>query len=206
MSLIPIVVEQTSRGERSWDIYSRLLNERIVFLGMPISDDVANVVIAQMLFLEKENYDEPVHVYINSPGGIVTAGLAVYDVMQYVHPPVYTYCVGQAASIAAVILAGGHPKCRFGLPHSQVLIHQPWVQGIAGAAVDLEIHAKHIVSIRERINRILALHTGQPIDKIQLDTDRDFFMSAEQAVEYGLIDGVVDKRPETGDIKAKGEG
>lgn len=203
MSLIPIVVEQTSRGERSWDIYSRLLNDRIVFIGMPMIDDVANVVIAQLLFLEKENYDEPIHLYINSPGGIVTAGLAIYDVMQFIHPPVYTYCVGQAASIAAVILAGGEHKHRFGLPHSQFLIHQPWVQGVAGVAVDLEIHAKHLVTIRERINQILAKHTGQPIEKIQVDTDRDFFMAAEQAQAYGLIDDVIDKRPDVGDGRVR---
>ncbi len=194
MPLIPIVVEQTSRGERSWDIYSRLLNERIVFLGTPISDEVANVVIAQLLFLEKENYDDPIQVYINSPGGAVSAGLAIYDVMQYIHPPVHTYCIGIAASIAVVVLAGGEPGFRFALPHAQLLIHQPWVSGVGGQAVDVAIHAEHIMQTRNRINAILAKHTGRDIKEIEQDTDRDKWMTAEEAKEYGIIDGVVEQR------------
>ncbi|HAG50230.1 MAG TPA: ATP-dependent Clp endopeptidase proteolytic subunit ClpP [Deltaproteobacteria bacterium] len=193
MTLIPMVVEQTGRGERAYDIYSRLLKDRIIFLGTAIDDDVANLVIAQMLFLESEDPDKEIHLYINSPGGIVSAGLAIYDTIQYVKPTVSTICMGQAASMAAVLLAGGAKGKRFALPHSRILIHQP-LGGAQGQATDIGIQAKEILRLREELNLVLARHTGQSVEKISRDTDRDFFMTGEQAKEYGIIDSVIDKR------------
>ena len=193
MTLIPMVVEQTGRGERAYDIYSRLLKDRIIFLGTAIDDDVANLVIAQMLFLESEDPDKEIHLYINSPGGIVSAGLAIYDTIQYVKPTVSTICMGQAASMAAVQLAGGAKGKRFALPHSRILIHQP-LGGAQGQATDIGIQAKEILRLREELNLVLARHTGQSVEKISRDTDRDFFMTGEQAKEYGIIDSVIDKR------------
>ena len=193
LNLVPIVVEQSARGERSYDIYSRLLKERVVFVCGPIDDIMANVVIAQLLFLESENPDKDIHLYVNSPGGLVTAGLAIYDTMQFVKPPISTMCVGQAASMGAVLLAGGAPEKRFCLPHSRILIHQP-LGGFQGQATDIDIHAKEILRTRERLNEILARHTGQPIDRIADDTDRDRFMSGEEAVGYGLVDQVLEAR------------
>lgn len=191
--LIPMVVEQTHRGERAYDIYSRLLRDRIVFVGSAIDDQVANLVIAQLLFLESEDPEKDIHIYINSPGGSVTAGLAMYDTMQYVQPNVSTLCVGQAASMGAVLLAAGTVGKRFALPHARILIHQP-MGGFQGQAADIDIHAREILRIREELNNILAKHTGQSLKKIQQDTDRDFFMSGDEAVEYGLVDDVVTKR------------
>ncbi len=189
--LIPMVIEQTSRGfERAYDIYSRLLKDRIIFIGTPIDDNVANLIIAQLLFLQMEDVNKEINVYINSPGGSVTAGLAIYDTMQFVKCDVATYCVGQAASAAAVLLAAGTKGKRFSLPNSRVMIHQPW-GGVQGQASDISIHAKEILKLRDRINEILAKHTGQSIDKIQKDTDRDFFMSSDEAKQYGLVDEVV---------------
>ncbi len=196
MSLVPIVIEQSGRGERAYDIYSRLLKDRIVFIGTTINDDIANLVIAQLLFLEAEDPDKDIYLYINSPGGLITSGLAIYDTMQYIKPDVATVCMGQAASMAAVLLAGGAKGKRTALPHSRILIHQP-LGGVQGQAVDIDIQAKEIMRLREAINEILALHTGQPIEKIASDTDRDFFMSAEQARDYGIIDYVVVKREES---------
>ena len=193
MTLIPMVIEQTGRGERAFDIYSRLLKDRIIFLGTPIDDDVANLVIAQMLFLESEDPDKEIHIYINSPGGIVSAGLAIYDTMQYIKPVISTTCLGQAASMGALLLAGGAPGKRFALPHSRILIHQP-LGGAQGQATDIGIQAKEILRIREELNLILAKHTGQSVDKISRDTDRDFYMAGEQAKEYGIIDTVIEKR------------
>jgi len=193
MTLIPIVVEQTGRGERAYDIYSRLLKDRIIFLGTPMDDEVANLIIAQMLFLESEDPDKDIYLYINSPGGIVSAGLAVYDTMQYIKPAVSTICTGQAASMGALLLAGGSPGKRFALPHSRILIHQP-LGGVQGQATDIDIQAKEILRVREELSQILARHTGQPIEKIRRDTDRDFFMTGEQAKEYGIIDAVIEKR------------
>jgi ATP-dependent Clp protease protease subunit len=193
MQLIPIVVEQSSRGERAYDIYSRLLRDRIIFLGTAISDDVANLVIAQMLFLEAEDPDKEVHFYINSPGGLVTAGLAIYDTMQYIKPPVSTLCMGQAASMAALLLAAGEKGKRSSLPHSRILIHQP-MGGFQGQATDVDIQAREILRLREDLNQIMARHTGQKIDRIQRDTERDFFMSGVQAKEYGLVDEVISRR------------
>lgn len=193
MNLVPMVVEQTNRGERAYDIYSRLLKDRIVFIGSPIDDTVANLVIAQLLFLESEDPDKDINLYINSPGGSVYSGLAIYDTMQYIKPDVSTICVGLAASMGAVLLAAGAPNKRFSLPNSRIMVHQP-LGGAHGQAVDIEIHAREILGIRERLNEILAKHTGRPVDQISRDTDRDFFMSAEQAREYGLIDGVLEKR------------
>jgi ATP-dependent Clp protease protease subunit len=193
MQLIPIVVEQSSRGERAYDIYSRLLRDRIIFLGTAISDDVANLVIAQMLFLEAEDPDKEVHFYINSPGGLVTAGLAIYDTMQYIKPPVSTLCMGQAASMAALLLAAGEKGKRSSLPHSRILIHQP-MGGFQGQATDVDIQAREILRLREDLNQIMARHTGQKIDRIQRDTERDFFMSGIQAKEYGLVDEVISRR------------
>lgn len=193
LNLVPMVVEQSARGERAYDIYSRLLKERVVFVVGPVEDYMANVVVAQLLFLESENPDKDIYVYINSPGGSVSAGLAVYDTMQFVKPSVSTICIGQAASMGAVLLAGGAAGKRYCLPHSRMMLHQP-SGGVQGQASDLEIHAREILLIRERLNRILAHHTGQPLEKIQLDTDRDNFMSAQTAVEYGLIDAVLSKR------------
>ncbi len=190
---IPYVIEQTGRGERSYDIYSRLLKDRIVFLGDVIDDIVANLVVAQLLFLESEDPDKDVNIYINSPGGVVTAGMAIYDTMQYLKCPISTICIGQAASMAAVLLAGGAKGKRVALPNSRVMIHQP-LGGMQGQAVDMEIHAREILGMRERLNDILVSHTGQSKKKIKADTDRDFFMSAEEAVEYGIIDKVIRNR------------
>jgi len=193
MSLVPIVVEQTSRGERAYDIFSRLLKDRIIFIGTPIDDIVANLVIAQMLFLEAEEPDRDIHLYIHSPGGIVSAGLAIYDTMQFIKPDVETICMGQAASMAALLLAAGKKGKRLALPHARVMIHQP-LGGMQGQAIDLEIAAKEILTLRDRLEEILATHTGQPMDRIKKDTDRNFFMSAEQAKEYGIVDEVLTKR------------
>lgn len=194
LGLVPMVVEQTARGERAYDIYSRLLKERVVFCVGPVEDNMANLIVAQLLFLESENPDKDVHLYINSPGGSVTSGLAVYDTMQFIRPHVTTMCIGQAASMGAVLLAGGEKGKRYALPHSRVMIHQP-LGGFQGQATDIEIHAKEILLVRERLNAILARHTGRDLDTISQDTDRDNFMSAEQSVEYGLIDEVLDRRP-----------
>ncbi len=194
MTLIPIVIERDGRGERAYDIYSRLLKERIVFVGTAIDDDVANLVIAQMLFLESEDPDKDIHLYINSPGGIVTSGLAIYDTMQYIRPRVSTLCMGQAASIAALLLAAGEKGKRFALPHSRILIHQP-MGGFQGQASDVDIQAKEILRLREELNRIMVRHTHQALERIEADTDRDFYMTGEQAREYGIIDEVVLKRP-----------
>jgi ATP-dependent Clp protease protease subunit len=194
MNLIPIVIERDGRGERAYDIYSRLLKERIIFVGTAIDDDVANLVIAQMLFLESEDPDKDVHLYINSPGGIVTSGLAIYDTMQYIRPKVSTLCMGQAASIAALLLAAGEKGKRYSLPHSRILIHQP-MGGFQGQATDVDIQAREILRLREELNAILARHTLQPSGKIETDTERDFYMSGHQAKEYGIVDEVVVQRP-----------
>ena len=191
--LIPMVIEQTSRGERAYDIYSRLLKERIIFIGSPITDELANLIIAQMLFLESEDPDKDIHLYVNSPGGVVTAGLAIYDTMQYVRPKVSTLCMGQAASMAAVLLAAGAKGKRFALPHTRVMIHQP-IGGFQGQASDVAIQAREILRMREKLNEILAHHTEQDISKLQQDTDRDFFMTPEEALKYGLIDEIVKYR------------
>ena len=193
LNLVPIVVEQSARGERSYDIYSRLLKERVVFLCGPVDDLIANVVLAQLLFLESENPDKDIHLYINSPGGLVTAGLAVYDTMQFVKPDVSTMCVGQASSMGALLLAGGAKGKRYCLPHSRMMIHQP-LGGYQGQASDIDIHAKEILRIRERLNDIFSRHTGQPLDRIREDTDRDRFMEATEAREYGLVDEVLEAR------------
>ncbi len=193
-ALVPVVVEQTARGERSYDIYSRLLKERIIFLVGQVEDHMANLVVAQLLFLESENPDKDIHLYINSPGGSVTAGLSIYDTMQFVKPDVSTMCIGQAASMGALLLAGGAAEKRYCLPHSRVMIHQPLLGGLQGQASDIEIHAKEILTLREKLNKILSNHTGQTLDTIAKDTDRDKFMDAETAKEYGLIDSVIDKR------------
>ncbi len=191
--LIPMVVEQTARGERAYDIYSRLLKERVIFLVGPVEDHMANLIVAQLLFLESENPDKDIHLYINSPGGVVTAGLAIYDTMQFIKPDVSTMCMGQAASMGALLLAGGAAGKRFALPHSRVMIHQP-LGGFQGQASDIDIHAREILQTRERLNRILSKHTGQSLEKIQQDTDRDNFMSSTEALEYGLIDKVLSSR------------
>jgi ATP-dependent Clp protease protease subunit len=193
MNLVPMVVEQTSRGERAYDIYSRLLKDRIVFIGSPVDDDVANLVIAQLLFLEAEDPDKDIHLYINSPGGVVTAGMAIYDTMQFIKPPVAAVCLGQAASMAAVLLAGGAPGKRTALPNARILIHQP-MGGTRGQATDIKIQAEEILRMREHLNGILAKHTGQPLERIAADTERDYYMSADQAKTYGIIDEVVAKR------------
>jgi len=193
LNLVPIVVEQTARGERSYDIYSRLLKERVIFIVGGIDDYVANLVVAQLLFLESENPDKDISVYINSPGGVVTAGLSIYDTMQFVKPDVSTICVGQAASMGSLLLAGGAKGKRYALPHSRIMIHQPH-GGAQGQATDIEIQAKEILYLRERLNTIFVKHTGQTLEQIQKDTDRDRFMSGEEAVKYGLIDKVLDKR------------
>ncbi|MDJ0928426.1 MAG: ATP-dependent Clp endopeptidase proteolytic subunit ClpP [Gammaproteobacteria bacterium] len=197
LNLVPMVVEQTARGERAYDIYSRLLKERVVFVVGPVEDYMANLVVAQLLFLESENPDKDVHLYINSPGGSVSAGLSIYDTMQFIRPDVSTICVGQAASMGAVLLSGGATGKRHCLPHSRVMIHQP-IAGFQGQASDLEIHAREVLETRDRLNHILAKHTGQPLERIEKDTDRDNFMSGEMAVEYGLIDGVLEQRAEIG--------
>ena len=191
--LVPIVIEQTARGERSFDIYSRLLKERVIFLIGQVEDYMANLVVAQLLFLESENPDKDIHLYINSPGGSVTAGMAIYDTMQFIKPDVSTMCVGQAASMGALLLTGGAKGKRYSLPHSRMMIHQP-LGGFQGQASDIDIHAREILQIREKLNKILASHTGQPIDKIQMDTDRDNFLSAEDAVAYGLVDSILSDR------------
>lgn len=191
--LVPIVIEQTARGERSFDIYSRLLKERVIFLVGQVEDYMANLVVAQLLFLESENPDKDIHLYINSPGGSVTAGMSIYDTMQFIKPDVSTMCIGQAASMGALLLTGGAKGKRYCLPHSRMMIHQP-LGGFQGQASDIDIHAREILSIREKLNKILASHTGQPIEKIQLDTDRDNFLSANDAVSYGLIDKVLSAR------------
>ena len=195
LNLVPVVVEQTSRGERAYDIYSRLLKDRVIFCVGPIEDYMANVIVAQLLFLESENPDKDIALYINSPGGHVTAGLAIYDTMQFVKPDVSTICVGQAASMGAVLLAGGAKGKRFALPDSRIMIHQP-LGGMQGQAADMEIHAREILYTRDRLNQILARHTGQPVEKIKHDTDRDNFMRAEDAVGYGLIDRMLTSRSE----------
>jgi ATP-dependent Clp protease protease subunit len=193
MNLVPIVIEKDGRGERAYDIYSRLLKDRIVFLGTSIDDNVANTIIAQLLFLESEDPAKDIYLYVNTPGGLITSGLAIYDTMQYVKPPIVTICIGQAASMGAVLLAGGTKGKRYALPHSRILIHQP-LGGAQGQATDIDIQAKEILRMREEINRILKKHTGQPIEKIAMDTERDFYMTAEQAMEYGIIDQIVEKR------------
>jgi ATP-dependent Clp protease, protease subunit len=190
-TLIPMVVEQTGRAERAYDIYSRLLKDRIVFIGTPIDDGIANLIIAQLLFLQMEDPDKDINVYINSPGGHVTSGLAVYDTMQFVKPDVNTYCIGQAASMGALLLAGGTKGKRYALPNARIMIHQPW-GGAQGTASDIHIQAKEILRIRERINKLLVYHTGQPIEKVEKDTDRDYFMTADEAMNYGLVDKVID--------------
>jgi ATP-dependent Clp protease protease subunit len=195
LNLVPVVVEQTSRGERAYDIYSRLLKERVVFLVGPIDDYVANVVVAQLLFLESENPDKDINLYINSPGGSVSAGLAIYDTMQFLKPDVSTMCIGQAASMGSLLLSAGAKGKRYALPHSRIMIHQPWSGGIQGQATDIDIHAREIINTRQRLNEILSKHTGQPIEQIARDTDRDRFMSSEDARNYGLIDAVLEKRP-----------
>ena len=203
MTLIPMVVEQTARGERAYDIYSRLLKDRIIFVGTAIDDYMANLIIAQLLFLEAEDPDKDINLYINSPGGIVTAGLAIYDTMQYIKPPVSTICIGQAASMGAILLAAGTEGKRYALPHARVMIHQP-LGGFQGAASDVEIHAKEILKVKDTLNNILARHTGQPVRRIQKDTDRDFFMSGAEAKEYGLVDEVIVQR-DVGDGKEAGK-
>jgi len=194
MQLVPMVVEQTNRGERAYDIFSRLLKDNIIFIGTPIDDSVANLVIAQMLFLEAEDPDKDILLYINSPGGVITAGLAIYDTMQYVRPDVQTLCIGQAASIAAVLLAAGAKGKRASLPNSRILIHQPWMSGLGGQATDIALAAKEILRQRERINEIMVTHTGQTVQRIQEDTERDYIMSPDEGKEYGIIDDVLRKR------------
>lgn len=193
LNLVPMVIEQSPRGERAYDIYSRLLKERVIFLVGPVEDNVANLVLAEMLFLESENPDKDIHLYINSPGGSVSAGLAIYDTMQYIKPHVSTMCVGQAASMGALLLAGGAMGKRYCLPHSRIMIHQP-LGGFQGQASDIDIHAKEILRVKERLNEIFAHHTGQPLERIQQDTDRDRFLSAHESMEYGLVDSVLEKR------------
>lgn len=195
MTLIPIVVEQDTRGERAYDIYSRLLKDRIVFLGATIDDYMANLMIAQLLFLEAEDPDKDIHMYINSPGGIVTSGLAIYDTMQYIKPNISTLCLGQASSMAALLLAAGAKGMRYALPHSRILIHQP-LGGVQGQATDVGIQAREILRIKEELNQVLVDHTGQPYAKVEKDTDRDFYMTGEQAREYGIVDNVISKRKE----------
>ncbi|MBS61986.1 ATP-dependent Clp endopeptidase proteolytic subunit ClpP [Salinisphaera sp.] len=193
LGLIPMVIEQTARGERSFDIYSRLLKERVIFCVGPVDDHMANLIVAQLLFLESDNPDKDIQLYINSPGGVITAGMSIYDTMQFIKPDVATMCLGQAASMGAVLLAGGAQGKRHALPNSRVMIHQP-LGGFQGQATDIEIHAREILHARERLNEVLAHHTGQPLDKIKHDTERDFFMSADSATEYGVIDGVLSSR------------
>ena len=194
MQLIPMVVEQTNRGERAYDIFSRLLKDSIIFIGAPIDDAIANLVIAQLLFLEAEDPDRDIVLYINSPGGTISAGLAIYDTLQFIKPDVQTYCIGQGASMAAVLLSAGTKGKRFSLPNSRIVIHQPLMSGLAGQATDIDIHAREILRMRDKINQILAQHTGQPLKRIQEDTERDYIMTADQGKEYGIIDEVVRKR------------
>jgi ATP-dependent Clp protease protease subunit len=191
MSLIPMVIEQTGRSERAYDIYSRLLKDRIVFIGSPIDDILANTVIAQLLFLQTEDSEKDIHIYINSPGGVVTAGLAIYDTMQYIKPDISTYCLGQAASMGALLLTAGTKGKRFVLPHSRVMIHQP-MGGFHGQATDVEIHAKEILKMKETLNTIIANHTGQPLEKIHIDTERDYFLSGQESKDYGIVDEVIE--------------
>lgn len=195
--LVPMVIETTNRGERAYDIYSRLLKDRIIFLGAPIDDVFSNLIIAQLLFLEAEDPEKDINIYINSPGGSVTAGLGIYDTMQYVKPPITTICLGQAASMGAFLLAAGAKGKRYALPNARVMIHQP-MGGFQGQATEIDIHAKEILKIRERLNQIMAHHTGQPLDRIELDTERDYFLSADESKEYGLIDEVIVRLPEKG--------
>ncbi len=190
MSIIPIVIEQTGRSERAYDIYSRLLKDRIIFIGTGIDDNVANIVIAQLLFLQTEDPEKDIHLYVNSPGGIVSSGLAIYDTMQYVKPDIATYCIGQAASMGALLLSAGTKGKRFALPHSRIMLHQP-MGGFHGQATDVEIHAREILRMKETLNKILSFHTSQSLEKIQADTDRDFFMSGDEAKEYGIVDEVI---------------
>lgn len=192
--LIPMVIEQTGRGERAYDIYSRLLKERIIFLGMPVDDNVANLIVAQLLYLEAEDSEKDIQLYVNSPGGIVSSGLAIYDTMQYIKPRVATTCVGMAASIAALLLCAGEKGKRFALPRARIMIHQPSAYGVGGQATDIEIHAREIVRLREQLAEIMAKHTGQPAERITRDSDRNFWMSPEESREYGLIDAVIEKR------------
>ena len=192
-TLVPMVVEQTNRGERAYDIYSRLLKEHIIFIGTAIDDHVANLVTAQLLFLESEEPEKDISVYINSPGGSITAGMAIYDTMQFIRPDVVTICVGQAASIAALLLTAGAPKKRFTLPNSRILIHQPWMSGLGGQATDIDLHAKEILRMRSTINQILSNHTGQPVERIERDVERDYIMNPQQAKEYGMIDEIIYK-------------
>ena len=194
MAYVPMVVEQTSRGERAYDIWSRLLKDNVIFLGQPIDDTVSNLIIAQLLFLEAENPEKDISVYINSPGGSITAGLAIYDTMQYVKPDIATICLGQAASMAAILLAAGKKGKRYALPNSRVLIHQPLMHGLGGQATEIDIHARDIMRMKARMNQILSNHTGQPVDKIDHDTDRDYILQAQDAVDYGLVDQVISKR------------
>ena len=203
MVLVPMVIEQTSRGERAYDIYSRLLKDSIIFLGQPIDDTIANLIIAQMLFLESENAEKDIAFYINSPGGSITSGLAIYDTMQYVKNDVTTICVGQAASMAAVLMAAGAPGKRYSLPNARFLIHQPLAYGMQGQATDIEIHARDLVRLKERLNQIMAQHTGQPLEKISKDTDRDFILEAEDAKKYGLVDAIYHRRDDLA-LKAAG--
>ena len=191
MSVVPIVIEQTGRSERAYDIYSRLLKDRIIFLGTSIDDNVANAVVAQILFLQTDDPDKDIHIYINSPGGIVTSGLAIYDTMQYVKPNIATYCIGQAASMGALLLSAGTKGKRYSLPHARVMLHQP-MGGFQGQATDIEIHAREILKMKDTLNQIISRHTEQPLEKIRTDTDRDFFMSAHEAKEYGVVDEVID--------------
>jgi ATP-dependent Clp protease protease subunit len=199
VGLVPMVIEQSARGERAYDIYSRLLKERVIFLVGPVEDYMANLIVAQLLFLESENPDKDIHLYINSPGGSVSAGLAIYDTMQFIKPDVSTLCVGMAASMGALLLSGGAAGKRYCLPHSRMMIHQP-LGGVQGQAADIEIHAKEMLLVRDRLNDILVKHTGQPLEKIRLDTDRDNFMSGERAAEYGLIDAVISSRAEAAEV------
>ena len=203
MVLVPMVIEQTSRGERAYDIYSRLLKDNIIFLGQPVDDTIANLIIAQMLFLESENPEKDISFYINSPGGSITAGLAIYDTMQYVKNDVSTICIGQAASMAAVLMAAGTPGKRYSLPNSRFLIHQPLAYGMQGQATDIEIHARDLVRLKERLNQIMAHHTGQPLEKVSKDTDRDYILEAEDAKTYGLVDAIYHRRDDLA-LKAAG--
>src|SRR5579875_58851 len=196
MALVPMVIEQTNRGERAYDIYSRLLRDNIIFLGTPIDDQIANLVIAQMLFLSAEDPEKDIQLYINSPGGSITAGLAIYDTMQFIKNNVVTYCIGQAASMAATLLLAGTKGKRFALPNSRILIHQPLMGGLSGQATDIDIHAREIIRIREIMNKLMAKHTGQPLERIERDVERDFIMNAQQAKEYGIVDEIID-RPRT---------
>jgi ATP-dependent Clp protease, protease subunit len=200
LNLVPMVVEQTARGERAYDIYSRLLKERVIFIVGPIEDHMANLVVAQLLYLESENPDKDIHLYINSPGGVVTAGMSIYDTMQFVKPDISTICVGQAASMGAILLAGGAHGKRFCLPHSRIMIHQP-LGGFQGQASDIDIHAREVLKIRDRLNEILAAHTGQSKEKVAQDTDRDFFMGGDESVAYGLVDRMLSRRGEALPLK-----